>query len=69
MELAEYMEAHGLDDAAMGAKIKRSRVSVGRFRRKLETPSSQTTKLIVAATGGLVTANELLGIPASEAAE
>lgn len=67
MTLADYMQANGLDDAAMGAKIGRSRVSVGRYRRKLEIPSSETVKLIVAATEGAVTANELLEI--SEAAE
>lgn len=67
MQLADYMEANGLDDAAMGAKIGRSRVSVGRYRRKLETPSSETVKLIVEACDGQVTANELLGI--AEAAE
>lgn len=69
MQLADYMAANGLDDAAMGALIKRSRVTVSRYRRKLEVPSSETIPLIVAASGGQVTANELLGIEAAEAAE
>lgn len=68
MQLADYMEANGLDDAAVGAKIGRSRVSVGRYRRKLEIPSSETVKLIVEAFGGAITANELLDI-STEAAE
>lgn len=69
MQLAEYMAANKLDDAAMGALIGRSRVSVSRYRRKLEVPSSETIPVIVAVTGGLVTANELLGIETAEAAE
>lgn len=66
MQLADYMAVKKLDDAAVGALIKRSRVSVSRYRRKLEIPSSETIALIVAATGGAVTANELLGIEAAE---
>lgn len=62
MQLAEYMEAHGLTDAAMAKRIKKSRVSIGRYRRGLELPASNTVKLIVKVTKGIVTANELLGI-------
>jgi hypothetical protein len=69
MQLADYMQAEGLDDAAFAAKINRSRVSVGRYRRKLEIPSGSTVKLIVEASNGRVSANELLEITAPEAAE
>lgn len=69
MQLADYMAANDLDDAAMGALIGRSRVTVSRYRRKLEVPSSETIPLIVVATGGRVTANDLLGIETPEAAE
>lgn len=69
MQLADYMAANKLDDAAIGALIGRSRVTVSRYRRKLEVPSSETIPLIVAATGGAVTANDLLGIETSQAAE
>jgi hypothetical protein len=69
MQLADYMAANNLDDAAMGALINRSRVTVSRYRRKLEVPSSETIPLIVAATGGKVTANDLLGIKTVEVAE
>lgn len=62
MTLAEYMAANGLDDEAMGKKIKKSRVTVSRYRRAIETPSSETVVDIVEATDGAVTANELLGI-------
>lgn len=62
MKLAEYMDAHGLDDAAMAGKIGKSRVSVSRYRRGIEIPGSETIKDIVAACNGEVTANELLGI-------
>ena len=67
MTLADYMQANGLDDAAMGAKIGRNRASISRYRRKLEIPSSEIVKLIVAVSDGAVTANELLQI--SEVAE
>lgn len=66
MQLAEWMEANGLDDGAMGARIGKSRVTVSRYRRKLETPASETIKLIVETTEGEVTANELLGIEQPE---
>lgn len=62
MTLAEFMDAEGLDDTAMGALIKKSRVTVSRYRRKLETPSSDTVKAIVELSKGRVPADELLGI-------
>lgn len=67
MQLATYMEQHGLTDDAFGARIGKSRVTVSRYRRKLEIPSSETVKLIVDATSGKVSANELLDIEVAEA--
>ena len=69
MKLAEYMEANRLDDAKMAALLGCSRVTVSRYRRGLELPSSERVKKIVEVCAGLVSANELLGIAQSEAAE
>jgi len=60
------MEERGIDDSTMAAKIGRSRVSVSRYRRKLEEPSVEVIRTIVAVTAGAVTANDLLGIRQKE---
>lgn len=62
MHLAEWMEGEGIGDAALGARLGKSRVTVSRYRRKLETPPAETIRDIVALSAGRVTANELLGI-------
>jgi hypothetical protein len=62
MQLAEFMELEELDDAALGAKIKRSRVTVSRYRRGLEPIPGDVVKLLVEISSGRMTANELLGI-------
>lgn len=62
MQLDEFMRVNRITDGAMAARVSRSRVTVNRWRRKLERPSSEAIPLIVAATNGEVTANELLGI-------
>lgn len=62
MQLAQFMQAEGLDDAAMGERIKRSRVSVSRYRRGLEPIPSDVVKQLVELSAGRMTANELLGI-------
>lgn len=69
MNLAEYMEAEKLTDAAMGAKLgeddpklRKSRVTVGRYRRGLEPIPGDVVKRMVEMSGGRMTANELLGI-------
>lgn len=69
MDLAAYMDANDLDDAALGKQIGRSRVAVSRYRRGLETPSSGVVKRIVKISAGAVTANELLGITAPAGAD
>lgn len=67
MNLAEYMVDRKLDDETMGKKLKRSRVTVSRYRRGLEPIPSDVVKHLVGMSKGDMTANELLGI--SEAAE
>lgn len=62
MTLAEWMAANGLSDGALAEKLKKTRVTVGRYRRGIEIPGGETIKQIVALTAGAVTANELLGI-------
>lgn len=62
MQLAEFMQAEDLDDAALGAKIKRSRVTVSRYRRGLEPIPGDVVKQLVEMSAGKMTANELLGI-------
>lgn len=68
MTLAEYMEAEGLDDAAMGEKLSKSRVTVSRYRRGLERPPSDVVKQLVEMSGGRMTADALLGISIGEPA-
>lgn len=62
MQLSEWMKRENIDDEGFGAKIGRNRVSVSRYRRGKEPPSAETLKRIVEATGGEVSANEVLGI-------
>jgi len=62
MTLADWMDVEKITDAALGARIGKSRVSISRYRRRLEIPGSETVKDIVRESNGLVTANELLGI-------
>lgn len=69
MNLAEYMQSENLDDAAIGARVKRSRVTINRYRRGLEPIPSDIVKTLVETSDGKMTANELLGIAQSEAAE
>lgn len=62
MNLSDYMQAEGLDDAAMGEKINRSRVTTSRYRRGLEPIPGDVVKLLVEMSVGRMSANELLGI-------
>lgn len=63
MTLSEWMQQNDLSDAAVAERLGKSRVTVSRYRRGNEIPSSDTIKTIVEITGGAVTANDLLGIP------
>jgi hypothetical protein len=58
------MEREGLDDEAMGKKLKepKSRVTISRYRRGVETPPSETVREFVEMSKGAMTANDLLGI-------
>lgn len=67
MQLSDWMTQKKIDDDAMAALINKSRVSVSRYRRGIETPGTDTLRRIVEVTGGEVSANDMLGI--SEAAE
>lgn len=58
MHLADYMEQNSLDDDAVARGIGRSRVSVSRYRRRVERPAWDTVEAIHAFTGGVVTAND-----------
>ena len=62
MQLAEFMQAEDLTDAALGEKIARNRVTVSRYRRGLEPIPGDVVKQLVEMSGGRMTANELLGI-------
>ena len=62
MKLSEFMQARGISDEELASKIGRTRVSVSRYRRGLETPSAEVIKNLVELSGGEITANELLGI-------
>jgi len=78
MQLGEWMEAAGLDDAALGERLgerdprnRKSRVTVSRYRRGIEPIPSPIVKELVEISGGQMTADELLGIelPAPTEAE
>jgi transcriptional regulator with XRE-family HTH domain len=65
MQLSDYMQAYNLTDKELAAKIGKHRVSISRYRRGLETPSPEVIKKLVELSGGIITANELLGIEQS----
>lgn len=58
MHLSEYMELHNLDDDAVAAGIKRTRVTVSRIRRRKVRPDWATIELIKAFTGEASTADD-----------
>lgn len=58
MHLSEYMEQNALDDHAVADAIGVNRVSISRYRRRIERPSWKTVEAIHAFTGGVVTAND-----------
>ena len=62
MQLDEFMQAQKLTDEEVAARIGRSRVSVSRYRRRIETPSPDIIRSLVELSEGQITANELLGI-------
>lgn len=71
MHLSDYMAQKELSDDDVAAAIKRVRVSVSRYRRRLVRPDWETIQSIETFTGGLVGPadwKELVDQPA-EAAE
>ena len=62
MTLSEFMTLKSLDDAAMARLLDKNRVTVNRYRRGIEVPSTTTILRIIEISGGLVSANDLLGI-------
>lgn len=70
MTLDEYLKQEGLTDEAFGALARLSQSSVNRLRRGEAKPSADALARIYEATGGEVTANDLLGMkPAERASE
>lgn len=69
MQLDGWMKVEGLTDAALAARLaehdpalQKSRVTVGRYRRRLEPIPGPVVKALVEISKGAMTANELLGI-------
>lgn len=69
MHLSEYMAAHSLDDDAVAAGIKRTRVTVSRIRRRKVRPDWQTIAEIKEFTNGACSADDFQELVGSEAAE
>lgn len=70
MHLSDYMAENGLSDDDVAAAIGKSRPSVSRYRRKLMRPDWAGVEKIRTFTGGIVTADDWLGVPeVAEAAE
>jgi len=67
MNLADYMQATGLSDEVMGARLGKNRVTISRYRRGVEKIPGDVVKQLVEMDARM-TANELLGIHV-EAAE
>lgn len=55
MHLAEYMKANGLTDDDVAKAIGRTRVSISRYRRRIERPGWETLDRIKDWSGGQVT--------------
>lgn len=64
MTLSEFMQVKNLNDATLAKLLDKDRVTVNRYRRGVEVPSTRTIVRIIEISGGLVTANELLGLRA-----
>ena len=69
MKFSEYLIEKTISDTQMAAVLGVSRVAVNRYKHGTMRPGGDVIKAIVAATGGLVTANDLLGIEQSAPAE
>lgn len=64
MHLSDYMTANNLDDEAVAAATKRSRVTISRIRRKVCRPDWGTIAALKEFTGDQVTADDFQNISA-----
>lgn len=68
MQLKDWLEKHGVNNADFGRKIDRSAEAVRRYANGERIPDRETMPLIVDATAGAVTANDFFGIDPAESA-
>jgi ribosome-binding protein aMBF1 (putative translation factor) len=66
MHLSDYMAENQLSDEAVAVKIKRSRATVSRIRRRKVRPDWKTIKVLEKFSGGVITANDFLNVTPSE---
>lgn len=63
MTLQEYMQAEGLSDAELAARLGVGRQTVFRWRRGQAIPGRAAMQAIHRETGGSVTADDFYGLP------
>lgn len=65
--LADWMKAEGLDDEALGKKLKpkRSRVTISRYRRGIEDIPTPVIRQLVKLSGGKCSEAELVALGAA----
>ena len=68
MHLSDFMARHDLSDEQVAAAIKRSRVSVSRYRRRLVRPDWETIEAIRTFTDNKVKADDWRVLEAERAA-
>lgn len=66
MHLSEYMNLHKLDDDAVAAGIKKTRVTVSRIRRRKVRPDWATIEAIKEFTKGASTADDYASLEPSQ---
>lgn len=69
MHLSDFMAKHLLSDEQVATVIKRSRVSVSRYRRRLVRPDWDTIEAIRSFTGGKVKSEDWRIVESEQAAE
>lgn len=69
MHLSDFMAKHLLTDEQVAAAIKRTRVSVSRYRRRLVRPDWDTIEAIRIFTGGKVKSEDWRMLETGQAAE
>ena len=60
MTLDDYLIKHGNGEADLALKAKTTAASINRIRHGEQKPSAEMMREIIEATGGLVTADDLL---------